>query len=275
MKKIICFLIPIFLFSCDQKLQLLESSNYSVQFLQAKQTVTEGNFLVKIPVKLVAPKQSSDVTVTYDLSGNAIAAKNYNISGTVGSLTIKAGAFADTIRVNVVRDFIASGTQNLIFTISSVSNGLKAGIGTLGNPFTLEMLDADCAFDINKFKGNYNVSIVSEAAFGLPAGTYTTTTSITIDPTANTIVDNNFWDFGGAVKITLDPSDPTNLKTRLLGTQQVYVNASGLPRFAIQGTQTPGSFNTCTGGFSVKMELTRQDGVTVANRSVITYTKTN
>jgi hypothetical protein len=274
-KGLLSIVCVVALISCEEKLQKLESSNFHVKFASSSSDVTEGSFQIKIPITLAAPKQNGVTDVTYEISGNAVLGKDYTITSTSGAASIASGLFADTVKINVINDFDADGAKKLVLTLSSASNGLRPGLNQLGKTYTLNIADDDCAFDVNNFVGNYTIEITSEAAFGLPSGLYVSETTLKLGVTQNTLVDENFWDFGpNSVTITLDPADPANLIAKLVGSpQQVYLNASGLPRFAIQGSQPLGSFNTCQSGITLKIELTRQDGVTVANRSVIRYIK--
>jgi hypothetical protein len=267
--------VSLMLLGCEEKFTTLQPSNYHVKFGTTTTNVTEGVRQIKIPVTLAAPKQSSITDITYGITGTAVEGKDYTIVTSSGKSTIASGSFADTVKINVLNDFDADGAKQLVLTLASATNGLQAGLNAAGKTYTLNIADDDCAFDINDFVGSYDVEITSTAGFGLPSGLYTAETSLKLGTAANTLIDENFWDFGpNSVTITLDPSDPANLVAKLVGApQQVYVNASALPRFAIQGSRPFGSFNTCETGIVVNMELTRQDGVTVANSSVIRYIK--
>jgi hypothetical protein len=256
--------------SCEEKFQTFESGDYFVRFQGGVQTIVEGEQSIKIPISLGAPAQSQAVEIAYEISGSAVEGEDFEFESTKGVLSIPAGSFADTVRIDILDDLATDGAKDLILTLTSVSGGLSAGVGTFGKSYKVSIADNDCAFDISGFVGTYTIEITSEAAFGNPAGLYVSETTLSLGTEPNTLVDANFWDFGGSVVITLNGP---NLTTELIGTQQAYLNASGLPRFAIQGTQPIGSITTCDNGLVVNMELTRQDGVTVANRSVIRYIK--
>jgi hypothetical protein len=261
-------------FSCEEEFQTLDSGSYFVQFGQLSRDATESVTTIKVPITLAAPKQGSEVAIQYQITGTAVEGVDYEFDSEEGSASIGTGSFADTVVINLLNDFEADGTKTLVLELTSASNGLKTGIGALGKKFTLNIADDDCAFDINDFVGAYTIEITSEAAFGNPAGLYVSETTLKLGNDPNTLIDENFWDFGpNSVVITLDPSDPANLIAKLVGTQFVYNNAVPLPRYAKQGTQPFGSFNTCEAGLVVKMELTRENQTTVANRSVIKYIK--
>jgi hypothetical protein len=261
-------------FSCEEEFQVLNPDSYFVQFGQTSRDVTESVTTIKIPVTLAAPEQGSAVAIQYQITGTAVEGVDYEFDSEKGAASIIAGSFADTVIINILNDFEADGSKQLVLELSSATNGLNAGLGAFGKKFTLNIADDDCPFDINDFVGAYTVEITSEAAFGNPAGLYVSETTLKLGDDPNTLIDENFWDFGpNSVVITLDPSDPSNLIAKLVGVQFVYNNAVPLPRYAIQGTQPLGSFNTCESGLVVNMELTRENQTTVANRSVIKYIK--
>jgi hypothetical protein len=265
-----------FVTSCEEDLLVFDTPDGFAQLgTPASREVSESSGqTINTIIQLGKPNpngQEVSVSVAGDASRFTIVPQ---ISGT-GTVNIPAGETTFVIAVTPVNNFDSDGNADI--TISLVDGDIPVGIGGEGNFRTqnvITIVDDDCPFDINDFTGSYNVEIVSQVGFGNPAGSYFSTTTLSLGEEPNTLIDSNFWDFGSPAVITFDPSDPSNYTVELVGEPQfVYFNASGLARFAIQGIMPLGSFSTCTQSFQVNMELTREDGVTVANRSEIFYTR--
>lgn len=72
--------------------------------------------------------KSFDVTVSYTLSGTAVAGTNYTAPNP-GSITIPAGKWYADIQIPVINAPL-SGSKTIIITLSSASNNVQLGIGT-------------------------------------------------------------------------------------------------------------------------------------------------
>lgn len=230
-----------------------------------------------VPITMAGPLLTTDLVVNYSLTLEGGSSSDFSLSDNTGSFTIAAGQVADTVWITPVDNFDEDGAKVLTFTLTGANSNITIGLpGPDANNQSIvaTISDDDCVFDINTFVGDYDIEIISEVGFGNPGGSFFSATTLVVGSDPNTLVDANWWDFGEQAVITLDPSDPSNLTTELVGAPQfTYFNGAGLPRYSIQGSQPLGSFNTCEGSLVVNMELTREDQMTIANRSMIIYTK--
>ena len=231
---------------------------------------------VEVSVSYSGALRSDDIVIEYSLSSpdGALEGSDYTLPATSGEVVIPAGeASVKFVALqSLIDNDVSDGARSVVLTIES-ADGLTIGFpgpDGLKKSTTILIKDDDCAFDLNTLAGEYDVEIISEASFGNPAGSWLSTATISVGTEPNTLKDNNFWDFGNPGVITIDP---VTLEVTIEGVQFVYNNASGLPRYAIQGTQAAGTIVNNCGIFTVNMELTIQDQTTVANRSVIIYTK--
>jgi hypothetical protein len=274
MKKIfiIFAFIGIFL-SCDEEPEkiLFEGPHFVFFESGASLSILESSDeIIEIPVK-ISLAQSTDVSIQLQItSSSAVENSDFEILSPE-ELTIEAGEYETLFRFRAINNDVLESEKRIV-SVKILSASEDIDVQVLGE-VSIEIVNDDCAFDINNFVGAYTVEITSEFDFGNPAGLYVSETSLTLGSAPNTLVDASFWDFGNSVVITLDPSNPSSYTASLVGAQLVYNNASGLARYAIQGTQPLGSFTTCDGGLIVNMELTRENQTTVANRSVIKYIK--
>lgn len=69
-----------------------------------------------------------DVTVSYTLSGTAVAGTNYTVPNAT-SVTIPAGKWYADIQIPVINTAL-SGNKTIIVTLSNASNNVQVGIGT-------------------------------------------------------------------------------------------------------------------------------------------------
>lgn len=231
---------------------------------------------VEVSISYSGPLKSTDIAVSYTISSpdGAVEGDDYILPTTSGSVVIPAGeaTVSFTAIEELIDNVVSDGARTVLLTLQS-ADGLTLGFpgpDGLKKSIAIVIKDDDCPFDLSTLAGEYDVEIVSEAAFGNPAGSWFTTTTISVGSDPNTLKDINFWDFGSPGIITVDP---TTHSTTIVGAQFLYTNASGLARYAIQGTQPPGTVVNNCGIFTVNIEVTRENQTTVANRSVITYTK--
>jgi hypothetical protein len=231
---------------------------------------------VEVSLSYSGALRSSDIVVTYTLSSpdGAVEGEDYTLPATSGTITIPAGeATVSFVALEeLIDNDVSDGARTVVLTLED-ADGLTLGFpgpDGLKKSISLVIKDDDCTFDLNTLAGDYDVEIISVASFGNPAGSWFSTCTITVGTEPNTLKDNNFWDFGSPGVITVDP---VTFDVTIEGTQFVYANASGLARYAIQGTQPAGTIVNNCGIFTVNMELTRENGTTVANISQIIYTK--
>ncbi len=280
------FLVILFLGSCEEKLQVLDSSNYAVRFGTPVYELLEGNSLLKIPVTLTAPVQGSVVSVQYEVTGNAVSGTDYSFVTTSGSVSIPAGSFSDTVKINILDDLATDGAKDLVLTLKSVSNGLKPGIGTLGKSTTIKIADNDCPFTLSDYVGSYNLTMKLDFGFIFAAGTYTDLdANLTLGANDNQLIDPDFGILSqsgrAAVPVTIQIL-PETQTTKTLGSSYTFADASSVTDAVYAYGVSPnqryftgdgaGSLSACVKSFTVKALIRRQDG-TIGQRLTLTYTK--
>jgi hypothetical protein len=272
-------------FSCEEELTVIDPSEYFVRFQSTGTSLLEGSSTIKIPVTLGSPAQSGSVDITYEISGTAVEGTDFQFASTKGTVTIPAGSYADTIRVQVLDDFESDGAKDIILKLTSVSNGFSAGIGTLGNSYKISIADNDCPFDINDYVGAYTLIMELENGFIYAAGTYELDATLSLGTSGNTLVDPDFGFLSGSgragvpVTIELDPLGPT---TTVLGGNYTFGDGSTAtdatyaygtaPNERVFTGNGPGTISSCNKEFTVEALIKRQDG-TVGQVLHLTYKK--
>ena len=121
---------------------------YFVRFTETSLTLKESfSKPVYIEVHHADPALEDDITLSYQVSGNARAGIDYTIEGEPGKVTIEKGEYFGTIQINLINN--ANNilrSQDLILTLESAgSAALQVGQGEseIGKSFTLTIVD-DC-----------------------------------------------------------------------------------------------------------------------------------
>lgn len=271
--------------ACEEEFVTIDSSEYFVRFQAASTSLIEGVTTIKIPVTLGSPAQSSAVDITYEVGGDAVSGKDFNFVSAVGSVSIPAGSFADTIRIDILDDLETDGPKALTLTLTSVSNGFSAGIGTLGKVYTVNIADNDCPFDVSEYVGAYDMTMTLANGFIYAAGTYELEANLTLGSAPNTLVDPDFGYLAASgrtpvpVTIEFDPLGPT---TRTLGNNYTFGDGSSVTDAVYAYGTTPnqryftgdgfGTLASCDKSFTVKALIRREDG-SVGQILTLTYTK--
>ena len=261
--------------SCFEEQEKLKKT--WVSFDNAKIEQLESNDdPIEVSLSYSGALRSSDLTVTYTISSpdGAVEGDDYILPTSSGTVTIPAGeATVSFVAIEeLIDNAITESSRSVVLTLED-AEGLTLGFpgpDGIKKSITLVIKDDDCPYDINTLVGDYDIVIVNEGTFGAGLLQVFSTTTISLGATANTLKDANLWDFGNQGVITVNP---TTKATTIDGAQLLYTNAGGLNRYAIQGTQSAGTIVNNCGIFTVKFEVTREDQTTVANRSVVTYTK--
>lgn len=209
-----------------------------------------------------------DREVTFNVTSptGAAAGVQYTLGTTGNKVIIKGGKALATIPVQgILAGFPALRIDTLVFTLKIPSlkpsiffDTVKLAIGDIcgeANPFS-----------INSFLGAY-ANTIETFGTGAPYGPYTTgIASITpLTSTTATIVVTNIWDNGwGPISFTLDWSNPLS-KTAKVIAQAAIPGSNAGDLNAIYAGQTVavrpfatgnlGSFLSCTGTLSLKMQL--------------------
>lgn len=140
------------LVACEEKQVIYSGPDY-VRFTDTTLVYKESiGQTVAVKVHLVGKPNDSPVTVTYSITGTAVAGRDYQIEGTKGVVTIPAGQHFGTIDfklLNNANNILRS--SEILLTLNSASQGeQRVQIGTgknfsLGNSLRLTIED-DCLF---------------------------------------------------------------------------------------------------------------------------------
>jgi len=121
---------------------------YHVRFTEASLSTKESNTqIISVEVHLVSPALEDDLTIFYNIEGNARENIDYIILETRGSLIIKKGEYFTKIQVQLINNsnnIIRS--QDLILTLASTTNSdiaVGQGEGGIGKKYSLTIVD-DC-----------------------------------------------------------------------------------------------------------------------------------
>jgi len=254
----IFLLFTLVLFACEEKSFLINDS--FVRFDSPSSAVSEadagaGNVIIPVSISTSSDNRGSAVTLEVSVTGDAIEGIHYMLISPT-TLNIPANEFSANIEVQILQNDLTDGAHDLSFEIVSNSASLDIGFpgpDALNSSHTLTIGDDDCAFDISVFEGTYDVNEDNGAFL------YTAEVSIT---GANTISVTNFWDSGLTAVVTLDATDPSNLKAYVLpqdggaelccGANAWVTSRPDANALAPVDAGLPdGSFTTCDGGFVV------------------------
>jgi hypothetical protein len=150
LKNVLKFLVAIMVIAfagCETD-RIVFTGPYHVRFTEASDFAKESfNDVIKLEVHLVGPAIDKDITVHYDISGDARENIDYVILGQRGEVTIKKGEYFGYIEfqlINNANNILRA--QDIVFTLDSVIPGsLEVGQGEskIGKTFTYTILD-DC-----------------------------------------------------------------------------------------------------------------------------------
>lgn len=144
---IFCLLFLLLVSSCETE-QIVFKGPYFVRFTETSMSLKESySKPISIEVHQAGPAPENNITLSYQISGNARAGIDYTIDGEPGKVTIEKGEYFGTIKINLINNannIIRS--QDLILTLVSTSSStLQVGQGEsgIGKTFTLTIVD-DC-----------------------------------------------------------------------------------------------------------------------------------
>ena len=145
--KFLVAMMVIVLAGCETD-RILLTGPYHIRFTQSSDFAKESfNEVIKIEVHLVGSAHDDDITIHYDISGDARENVDYIILGERGEVTIEEDEYFGYIEIQLINnanDILRS--QDIIFTLRSVAPGsLEVGQGEsqIGKTFTYTILD-DC-----------------------------------------------------------------------------------------------------------------------------------
>ncbi len=124
------------------------TNNAVLETLVVDEDAGSASFIIEAPAGTL-----SDVNITYDISGTAVAGTDYNIVG-AGSITLAVDVndFQDrdqvSLDIEILSDGVIDGTKTLTLTLTSASNAEGSlAVGRGGTDFlksaNLEISDVD------------------------------------------------------------------------------------------------------------------------------------
>lgn len=210
--------------------------------------------MVEIPVMLIGEQQGSPIsyTVTVD-AANTTAAEGvvYNIAQK--SKSINASSSYSYIEVEVLPSGFTEGGQTETISLNVTSDQVEVAPNFAN--FTLNVTSF-CAFNIDNFVGTYDVDEPGYGVYEVNAA------AIDVD----TLQIDNFWDSGWAVNYVFSG----DLNQTVLIPAQSADFGDGL----ILTVTGSGTYDGCTGNFSVQYSVDGNDGVNY-DTNTHTFTKTS
>jgi hypothetical protein len=267
----ILLLLGIIIFdSCEKnKTELTYTGSNFIAYQDSLYSVEENiGSIVKIPISLAAPAQSSAISIDVAITSpdnSAVEGTHYNLLyPTDGKLNFDAGVFFDTIKVEVIDNGDEDGNKTLDFALGSVPAGFVLGLpgpAKRNKSCQLVVLDNDCEFISKNFTGK-----VTGVEF-YPTNEYTTDAEFKlVDSTATTwiyevhgIMQSVYAGWGEVVDaptagtgskgniaiVTLDFTDPINPKIYLTE-QNLSTTDGGAWIYDIKNDPAkPSKFSTC------------------------------
>jgi hypothetical protein len=156
----------VLLSACETE-RILFTGPYHVRFTESSDFAKESvNDVIQFEVHLVGPALDNDITIQYNISGDARENVDYVILGERGEVTIQEGEYFGYIEIQLINN--ANNilrSQEIIFTLDTVFPGtLEVGQGEseMGKTFTYTILD-DCILG-----GTYVGSSESASISGIP-----------------------------------------------------------------------------------------------------------
>lgn len=173
-----------------------------------------------------------------------------------GSTTIPANSSFGYIYFDVYADNIAAfEVWKLTFELSGGEVQVSENYAT----FTRSMR-ITCPFDIDAFVGTY--TCVEPGYSGSPY-----TTVFTLDTDANTVVNDNFWDTGDAIKYVFSPTGGVTINAQNIGPYDV---GRGPELLTVTGT---GTYDACEESFIVDYVVATESDNIPLDQNTHTFTK--
>ncbi len=219
--------------------------------------VTDGKRIKdSIRVNLVGPQRTTPINVTFsiDPASTAVAGTHYAMI-TTNLVTIPANSSFGFIYFEVIDDNIL---PEEIWTLkfSLTENDANATVSSKYGVFTRSIRTL-CAFNRANFVGTYNMN---ERGYGEYDNVVAADSA-----NVNSIIINNFWDFGGSVKYVLDPAS----NKVSLPIQDVVMG--GVTYVVSAGAQ--GTYDACSYSFVVPYKVNRKSDGALFDANSHTFTK--
>lgn len=157
-----------FMVACEEELTVFEGP-YHVRFTTTSSTIDENKEEGgEIKLHFAGTKPSTAIDVKLKVEGGTEGVDFIFLTGGT-SLSIPSGNFFTSFQVAAVDNDENDGNKTITFTIESVSGGFEAGLGLVGEKYTLTIKDDDCPTP--SLEGTYLVynRDASPASCGNPA----------------------------------------------------------------------------------------------------------
>ncbi len=210
-------------------------------------TAKESDGKISLGIQLDQPTKS-DVVINLTASGTASAGVDYSFPET--STTIKAGESNGSFSLTLTLDCLAEGDETIEVSMSSVGGISASGTYVITIP-------ANPAYAQKNFLGSYSANEPGYGDYDV---------EFSADSDQNSIIIDNFWDFGGHVKYTFDPL--TNKVT--IPTQDVVMGGS---TFVVSAGTTQGTYSACTGTFTAPYVVKLKSSGATQDINTHTFTK--
>lgn len=126
-------------------------------FNEGSGSVQESNPSVNyILVKLASGEQSTDVTVDFTITSDAVEGADYDLLNASNTLTFKAGSYTDTIKISAIDNIIEDGSKLLSIELSNGGEFVLGypGVAANNSVFEFSIIDDDCALVADYFVGS-------------------------------------------------------------------------------------------------------------------------
>lgn len=247
----------------DQSLVEIQEATTSAGLVVNKAYARLNDGIAKkdsLRVNLVGAQKNSAISVEYaiDATSTAVAGVHYNLISTT-SIDIPANSSFGYIYYEVLADNIEPGeTWTLKISLASASSGVE--LNENYKTFT-RGIQTLCPFARPNFLGNYST---------LEPGYGTYTNVVTADPDVarpNSVLINNFWDFGGVVRYDFSPNSTSPTVT--LPTQDVVMGGATY----VVSQNGAASYDPCAYSFVVPYRVVLKSSGAVQDTNIHTFTK--
>ncbi|RFM31701.1 beta strand repeat-containing protein, partial [Chitinophaga silvisoli] len=211
----------------------------------AAEPATNGGFIVSLPGGVTA---SENITVTYTITGTAIAGSDYTTLS--GSVVIPAGANSATIDVAVIDDQVIEGDETVIVTLTGASATTLGSFTANGNATVTIADDEDKNISITKAADAAEAATNGAFTVSLPSGvTAAENITVTYATTGTAAAGSDYNTLAGSVVI---PAGANSTMIDVVVTDDQVVEGDETVILTLTGasTTTLGSF-TANGNATV------------------------
>lgn len=255
-------MVPLFsacFFACKKdEVQTPSIAEFVTASTTASYFVTNSpNTVYKIPVGITTPS-NKDRVINFTVSSPTGAKEGEQYTIASKSITIPAGNTVDSIAVKgLFAGYPVGRKDTLIFQITGGDAQLSS---KLPNTYKL-VLQKYCDVDLNSFLGDYNNS--SNSATGAKYKITVTSVQSTSATTGYMMITGLYNGISSAVRVNLDWTNPANFTTTVVGTTNIYTDAT-YGAVNVRAINT-GTFSSCLSTFTLSYQRYVSAGNFTAN----------